>query len=182
MLLQLIRFWLISAIFQNCYTQRFYHYYPNRYRFVYPMIDYQKYRRPVNYHDYHQDQFHPVYLNDDQESFKNDYYPILKNYKGNRYKKPPHYLDENVNYGYDYEANQPNYDNHQEPIEPHVRFFGQPAPFAHSHDNFDKETTADEVISRRINPLPHSFNPALRSSITRLQHIEANQQKSGQPQ
>uniref|UniRef100_T1KWG4 Secreted protein n=1 Tax=Tetranychus urticae TaxID=32264 RepID=T1KWG4_TETUR len=62
------------------------------------------------------------------------------------------------------------------------RQYGQPADFAHSHDNFDREKTSDEIISARINPLPHIFNPGLRRGLTGLQHIEARYHQKPAPQ
>ena len=62
------------------------------------------------------------------------------------------------------------------------RQYGQPAEFAHSHDDFDREKTSDEIISARINPLPHIFNPGLRGGLTGLQHIEARYHQKPAPQ
>uniref|UniRef100_T1KFV7 Uncharacterized protein n=1 Tax=Tetranychus urticae TaxID=32264 RepID=T1KFV7_TETUR len=62
------------------------------------------------------------------------------------------------------------------------RKFGEPADFAHSHDNFDREKTSDEIISARINPLAAIINPGLRRGLTGLQHVEARYHKKPAPQ
>lgn len=61
--------------------------------------------------------------------------------------------------------------------------YGQPAPGSHTHDNFDREKTSDEVISARINPLPHFFNRVgIRRGLTTLQQIEARYNQKPHPQ
>lgn len=59
--------------------------------------------------------------------------------------------------------------------------FGQPG-YDHTHDNFDRETTSDELISKRLNPIPHILNPGIRRGVTGLQHIEARYHRKPYPQ
>lgn len=168
-------------IVSNCYGQRYYHNYPGqRYYFVYPTIDYPKYYRHYSNRNHDYNQHPPMYLIErekvNQPVNQQSYYPVANYKSGQRYKQPPHYLDYDDNDHHD-DNNQ----RHNQPIRPHVRFFGQPAPYAHTHDNFDKETTIDEIQSKKINPIPHAFNPALRSSLTRLQQNEANYHRIKNP-
>ncbi|RWS18870.1 hypothetical protein B4U80_06042 [Leptotrombidium deliense] len=58
--------------------------------------------------------------------------------------------------------------------------FGQPAPFSHSDDFFDRETTSDEKISQQLNPV-QGINPFIRVGVTNLQQIEAHNERKPYP-
>ncbi|RWS04913.1 hypothetical protein B4U79_04989, partial [Dinothrombium tinctorium] len=58
--------------------------------------------------------------------------------------------------------------------------FGQPLPFSHSSDFFDRETTSDEIISNRLNPI-QQINPFIRYGVTNLQQIEAHNERKPYP-
>lgn len=62
--------------------------------------------------------------------------------------------------------------------------FGQPlGNYGSDGDDFDQETTPEELQSKRINPLPHLVNPGIRRGVQNLQQIEARYQRQpNQPQ
>lgn len=60
--------------------------------------------------------------------------------------------------------------------------FGQPSGAGSSSEGFNKETTSDERISARINPIPFIFNPAIRTGVTGLQNIEQRYHQRPYPQ
>ncbi|RWS22991.1 hypothetical protein B4U80_05646 [Leptotrombidium deliense] len=54
----------------------------------------------------------------------------------------------------------------------HQQMLGEPMPFSHSYDNFDKETTFDEHMFELFHPFRYGVNPGIRAAVTRFQELE----------
>ncbi|RWS04912.1 hypothetical protein B4U79_04988 [Dinothrombium tinctorium] len=58
-----------------------------------------------------------------------------------------------------------------------TRMLGAPLPFAHTYDDFDKQTTIDERFMEYYYPLPYMVNPGIRAAVTKFQDLEKTYHK-----